>query len=440
MRSKLIAGKRLDQWRNDLPLLKDIMDCREVFWANTYLHPFADVLPTLDIREADVREASERLDRFAPYLARVFPETAPQHGRIESPLLHIPQMREALEGHLNQTFPGPLLLKCDHQLPISGSIKARGGIYEVLQYAEKVALENGMLTLSDDYAQLDTPQFQHFFQRYSLAVGSTGNLGLSIGIMGAQLGFSVTVHMSADAREWKKQLLREKGVEVVEYAQDYSKAVDAGRRQAAQDPLCHFVDDENSKHLFMGYAVAAQRLAVQLRQQEITVDASHPLLVFLPCGVGGGPGGVSFGLKLLFGDAVRCYFAEPTHAPAMLLGLMTKQHNAVSASDFGLDNRTAADGLAVARPSGFVGKQLQHVIDGLFTVDDAMLYRYLALLADTEGQFLEPSALAGMHGIQHLASRAPQGAAFLVWGTGGSMVPEAEMQRYYQQGKELLGN
>ncbi len=438
MAPKLIAGKSLEQWQNNLPLLRDIINAREVFWPNAHLLPFADVLPTSDLREYDVRDASQRLERFAPYLARVFPETAPQNGFIESSLLRIPRMRKTLESRLGITLPGSLFLKCDHQLPISGSIKARGGIYEVLHFAETVALENGLLSLADEYSQLDSPQFRELFSRYSLAVGSTGNLGLSIGIMGAQLGFSVTVHMSADAREWKKQLLRAKGVRVVEYAQDYNKAVESGRRQAAQEPHCHFVDDENSMDLFMGYAVAGQRLANQLRQLDISVDNAHPLLVFLPCGVGGGPGGVTFGLKLIFGDAVRCYFGEPTHAPAMLLGLLTGRHNAVCAGDFGLDNHTAADGLAVGRPSGFVGKRLQHVIDGLFTVDDVMLFRYLTLLADTEGQFLEPSALAGMHGIHHTVASAPQGATFLVWGTGGSMVPEVEMQHYYQQGKKLL--
>ena len=297
-----------------------------------------------------------------------------------------------------------------------------------------------MLRDSEPYSLLAEPHYREFFQRYSLAVGSTGNLGLSIGIMGAQLGFSVTVHMSADAREWKKALLRSKGVTVREYDQDYSKAVESGREQAAQDPNCHFVDDENSRDLFMGYAVAARRLDGQLRRQGIAIDVHRPLLVFLPCGVGGGPGGVAFGLKLVYGDAVRCYFAEPTHAPAMLLGLMTGKHNAVSVDDFGLDSRTAADGLAVGRPSGFVGKRLQHVIDGLFTVDDTRLFRYLAQLADSENLHLEPSALAGMHGVLHTAPSAPANATFLVWGTGGSMVPADEMRTYYQKGRRLLDN
>jgi D-serine dehydratase len=63
----------------------------------------------------------------------------------------------------------------------------------VLTHAEKLALEAGLLSTEDDYSVLLSPEFKQFFSQYSIAVGSTGNLGLSIGIMSARIGFNVTV-------------------------------------------------------------------------------------------------------------------------------------------------------------------------------------------------------------------------------------------------------
>ncbi len=39
----------------------------------------------------------------------------------------------------------------------------------------------------------------------------------------------------------------------------------------------------------------------------------------------------------------------------MMLGMATGENSSVCVQDFGIDNRTAADGLAVGRASGFVG-------------------------------------------------------------------------------------
>ena len=379
-------------------LLDDLKQLKETCWKNPKLTNFNSAAENCEIGFADIEDASARLERFAPYFKAVFPETVATDGIIESPLREIPRMKEALEREHGVTLNGDLFLKMDSHLPISASIKARGGVYEVLKFAEEIALESGMLGKGDDYSVLAEERFLRLFSRYSIAVGSTGNLGLSIGIMSAKLGFKVTVHMSADAREWKKQMLRSKGVCVMEYESDYSEAVKQGRIAAEKDPTCHFVDDENSRTLFLGYSVAALRLKDQLDSQGIKVDSAHPLMVYLPCGVGGGPGGVAFGLKQVFGDNVHCFFAEPTAACCMILGMSTGKHSDISVKDIGIDGRTVADGLAVGRASGFVGRLMEPFISGCYTLNDERMYRMLATLADTENIYLEPIILVVKRG------------------------------------------
>ncbi|QGW15028.1 D-serine ammonia-lyase [Leclercia sp. Colony189] len=420
------------------PLLNALIALKETTWLNPKATTLAEGLPHVGLTQADVDDAHARLARFAPYLAKAFPETAATNGIIESELVAIPGMHKRLETAFDITLPGTLLLKKDSHLPISGSIKARGGIYEVLTHAEKLALAAGLLTPEEDYSILLEPRFKDFFSQYSIAVGSTGNLGMSIGIMSARIGFKVTVHMSADAREWKKAKLRSHGVTVVEYEQDYGVAVEQGRKAAESDPNCFFIDDENSRTLFLGYAVAGTRLKAQFADQGQVVDREHPLFVYLPCGVGGGPGGVAFGLKLAFGDHVHCFFAEPTHSPCMLLGVYTGLHDQIAVQDLGIDNLTAADGLAVGRASGFVGRAMERLLDGFYTLSDQSMYDMLGWLAQEEQILLEPSALAGMAGPVRLATAghyALDNATHLVWATGGGMVPDEEIAKYLAKGR-----
>ncbi|HEN8798419.1 TPA: D-serine ammonia-lyase [Pseudomonas putida] len=448
----MIHGKTLENWQHSHPIITDLVALKETSWFNPAIASASAALGDVGLTATDVQTASKRLQRFAPYLATVFPETAAAGGIIESHITPLPQLRQRLIDQHSLQNVGSLWLKADSDLPVSGSIKARGGIHEVLKHAEDLALAAGLITAADNYAKLASDQARAFFGQHKIAVGSTGNLGLSIGIMSAKLGFQVSVHMSSDARQWKKDNLRASGVTVVEHASDYSVAVEQGREQSAADPSCYFVDDENSPQLFLGYAVAAERLANQLEQAGIKVDADHPLFVYLPCGVGGGPGGVAFGLKLVFGDAVHCIFAEPTHSPCMLLGVYTGLHDQTSVQDFGIDNITAADGLAVGRPSGFVGKAMQRLIDGYYTVTDEALYSLMVVAFEHDKVKLEPSALAGVPGmarvLQAQAYLARQGfspaqlqhATHLVWGTGGSMVPQDEFDAYLAKGRSLLAN
>ncbi len=436
-----------DQLIADYPLVQDLIDLKQVTWFNPIVTTTEAGLPFVGLTLDDVKDALARLNRFAPYLMKAFPETQATHGIIESDILAIPTMKAVLEARYHTSIEGTMILKKDSHLPISGSIKARGGIYEVLTHAEKLALEAGLLSIDDNYEIMFSEKFRQFFSQYSIAVGSTGNLGMSIGIISAKLGFNVSVHMSADARQWKKDKLRTHGVNVVEYKQDYSIAVEQGRKEAEKNPNCFFIDDENSTTLFLGYAVAGLRLKAQFAEQGISVDSRHPLFVYLPCGVGGGPGGVAFGLKLAFGDDVHCLFAEPIHSPCMLLGVYTGLHDGISVQEIGIDNITAADGLAVGRASGFVGRAMEHLIDGYYTIDDSEMYNLLALLNQTESIKLEPSALAGMTGAihviqnkeylqsKHLSAEKMANAIHLVWATGGGMVPSDEMQKYLSQAK-----
>ncbi|CAE6911952.1 Belongs to the serine threonine dehydratase family. DsdA subfamily [Vibrio sp. B1ASS3] len=426
----------------EFPLVKRLIDLEEVVWFNPNITTLEEGLPFVGLGAANIKDASERLDRFAPYLMKAFPETAASNGIIESSVVDIDKMKSCLEAQYDTQILGRLMLKKDSHLPISGSIKARGGIYEVLTHAEKLAIEAGLLSESDDYSKLASEELRQFFQQYSIAVGSTGNLGMSIGIMSAKLGFSVSVHMSADAREWKKNKLRSHGVNVVEYEQDYGVAVEQGRKEAEKDPTCFFIDDENSQTLFLGYSVAGERLKQQFDEMGIVVDSNHPLFVYLPCGVGGGPGGVAFGLKMAFGDDVHCIFAEPTHSPCMLLGVHTGLHDDIAVQDLGIDNITAADGLAVGRASGFVGRAMERLLDGYYTMTDERMYHHLGELSELEDIRLEPSALAGMIGAVHVSNdKAYQArmqfteeklnnATHLIWATGGGMVPEEEMSAY----------
>ena len=432
----------VQQLITQFPLVQSLIALEPVTWFNPNATTLAVGLPYVGLDQNDVADASARLARFAPYMCDAFPETRVSKGILESEIAAIPAMQATLNERYGVELTGKLLLKKDSHLPISGSIKARGGIYEVLTHAERLAIKAGLLCEEDDYRKLFTDEFRQFFGQYSIAVGSTGNLGMSIGIMSAKLGFTVTVHMSADAREWKKRKLREHGVIVVEYAEDYGVAVEQGRKEAERDPNCFFIDDENSRTLFLGYSVAGERVKKQFDEMGIVVDAEHPLFVYLPCGVGGGPGGVAFGLKLAFGDNVHCFFAEPTHSPCMLLGVHTGLHDAIAVQDLGIDNLTAADGLAVGRASGFVGRAMERLLDGFYTLSDQEMYDLLGLLARDEQIRLEPSALAGMPGpwrvsadgdwqaSRDLDARRMAQATHLVWATGGGMVPAEEMAKY----------
>ncbi|MDB5860784.1 MAG: serine dehydratase [Ramlibacter sp.] len=396
--------------------------------------------------DSDFAAAQARFARAGALLGALFPELNGTDAPIESPLLPVPRLQESmgLPGG-----SGKLFVKADHLLPIAGSIKARGGFHEVLAHAEALAITAGVAEPGVDLSVLSSPKARALFSSRTIAVGSTGNLGLSIGVLAAALGFRAVVHMSSDAKSWKKDELRRRGAVVVEHAGDYAQAVAAGRAQSRDDANSYFVDDENSLLLLAGYAAAARPLAAQLAAAGRTPSAKQPLFVYLPCGVGGAPGGIALGLARLFGSNVHCFFAEPVASPCMLLRMATDPGQDVSVYDWGLDNRTVADGLAVPRASALVASRIANVLSGVFTVTDEQLFSGLLRAWECERLEIEPSAAAGFPGPHWIVSSEVgrryieafsleaqlENATHLLWTTGGSLLPQESRRRLREEAR-----
>lgn len=425
----------------------DILNGKESIWINPRLIPYDIIRASneLIVSDEDIFDAEERLERFAPFLMKKFHATQNSGGIIESELRDIPQLHMALQERYSCEIPGRLMLKMDSHLAISGSVKARGGFYEVLKHAEDLVLKNGIITKDDCYTRFADDDVRTFLSNYTIQVGSTGNLGMSIGIMSEALGFNVIVHMSSDAKQWKKDLLRKRGVQVIEYNDDYSGAVSEGRKNSNRVENSYFIDDEWSIDLFLGYAVAANRLRTQLIEKNISADENHPLIVYIPAGVGGAPGGISYGLKRIYGDNVHCFFIEPTQCPSLLLGMATQRFEKANVREFGITGITEADGLACASPSGFITRIMNNIVSGIFTVKDGRLYDFLRMLDETENIRIEPSACAGFiapinltkykeleqYCMEHnLSLDKLQNTTHIVWATGGNLVPENIMEQY----------
>jgi D-serine dehydratase len=429
---------------SNLPVDQALRSREPCLWTNSCVagptHPEAGLL-----RQAD--DAADRLRRADRLLSARFGIPQSDEPVISSALLDA--------GHYGQSvgIPGSWMVKADHALPVAGSVKARGGFHEVIALAERLAIRNNLISEGTDLIALDTPSARSLFSSYTVAVGSTGNLGLSIGMMASALGFRAVVHMSSDAKEWKKDRLRSRGVEVVEHLGDYAQAVAKGRELAEQDPRAHFVDDERSIDLFVGYAAAARELAKQLETAAIAVNSDHPLFVYIPCGVGGAPGGITFGLKEIFGRDVHCFFAEPVASPCMLVQLLSGYDEPVSVYDMGLDNQTELDGLAVGQASMLVAPLMKTRLSGIFTVSDDEAFRLLGHAHDVMGLDVEPSAASAFAGpgrlTQSEAGRAYlsrysighefNGSTHVIWTTGGALVPRPERERFLARARAKAG-
>ena len=90
-------------------LVRKIAAGEEIGWVNPELKPFGSV--GLPVTLEEMKDAERRLERFAPFIKKCFPETEVQNGLIESELTPIPEMQHYLEHEYRQKIGGKLLLK-----------------------------------------------------------------------------------------------------------------------------------------------------------------------------------------------------------------------------------------------------------------------------------------------------------------------------------------
>ena len=389
--------------------------------------PGAASINQTPITAQEISEAQQRLNRFRPVLSALFPESG-WDGRIRSALLDYPQQ----EGRPS------MLVKADHDLPMTGSVKARGGVYELLCRIEAIASTEGIVQPGEALTALANPAARLLLSKHRVVVASTGNLGFSIGLVARAFGLAAEIHMSHEARSWKKERLRRTGASVIEHPCDYTQTV-ARARAAASATGSYFIDDETSRLLFVGYTVAGSELAEQLRERQIEIGPATPLVVYLPCGVGGAPGGITAGLKAIYGDAVHCVFVEPIASACVLAALVVGNGSPVSIYDIGLDNATIADGLAVPVASRLVMSSVGASIDAVVAVTDESMLDWVRRAWHESGLRLEPSAAPGFAALPLFVEAAhkagvplPPDAVHVVWTTGGSQVPEDQFTALLQ--------
>lgn len=366
----------------------------------------------------EVLDAGNRMRRYEPVLRRLFPQSG-WDGRFRSELLTYPEPPAGLPA---------LRVKGDHALPVTGSIKARGGIYDLLCRIERIAIAEGLVEAGGDLSALADKRVRAVLGRYRVSVASTGNLGFSIGLAARGFGLAAQVHMSHDAKRWKKDRLTALGCEVVEHPYDYSRTVLAAEA-AAEAAGDIFIDDTSSRDLMIGYALAGDEIIGQLKADGIVPTSGKPLVVYLPCGVGGAPGGVTFALKARLGDAVRCVFVEPVAAPCMMLAV-ANGGRAAPVYEIGLDNLTIADGLAVSLASELVLDTVGEQIDAVVALPDSTMLAWVARAWREAGLRLEPSAAAALAAVEPLLAAAPElrDATHVAWATGGSLLPQTEFE------------
>ena len=86
----------IKELEKNVPILKDIQEEKEVVWINSDKLPCEEAMKHIELTMKDVDDAEARLQRFAPFIMKCFPETKDRNGLIESVLTPVPKMQEKI--------------------------------------------------------------------------------------------------------------------------------------------------------------------------------------------------------------------------------------------------------------------------------------------------------------------------------------------------------
>jgi D-serine dehydratase len=114
-----------------------------------------------------------------------------------------------------------------------------------------------------------------------------------------------------------------------------------------------------------------------------------------------------------------------------MIALADTTNSLPSVYDVGLDNRTIADGLAVARASPLVMREARALIDAAVALPEHAMLSAVRQAWHTHKLRIEPSAAAALAAMQLLHVEGhrlpfPPAAAHIAWLTGGGAMPDED--------------
>ena len=85
---------------------------KEVFWKKIRTNQLVGkAMEQIELDMEDVEDAEHRLERFAPFIMKCFPETKERNGIIESVLTPVPKMKDLLNEKYDSNLEGKLIIK-----------------------------------------------------------------------------------------------------------------------------------------------------------------------------------------------------------------------------------------------------------------------------------------------------------------------------------------